>query len=442
MVILAVIFIMLLTAAPSFADDTDTGLTNLGGDLSFQNHTTVAFQLPAPNISSQERKDFHVLGFSNFTKQFNLSDKNGKFKLGPFFNHISCIGCHVNDGRGALKFTKRPPGSPMLIKVSLKGLKKNGAPKDVPGVGEQLQDHVVGGGSRFNIRLKYRYSAGAYPDGTPFELRRPVVSFKIPGINAKKVVSSLRQTPPVVGMGLLEAVPEETLLALADPDDTKTPDGISGEVNYVPNREGKGLAVGRFGFRASHPTVRQQTAAALFFDMGLNNSIFKNKGEKSEVSAEVLGSTTFYLHAATVPVARNQTDPDVIAGFQLFQQVGCHSCHQIRLKTGSHEVPEISDQEFHPFTDLLLHDMGDGLADTRPEFSASGSEWRTSPLWGIGLTETLAPPSGAGFLHDGRARTIEEAILWHGGEAAAAQQAFMALTAAERAQLIKFLQSI
>lgn len=425
-----------LTVANAHAQD----LERLGGDLTSTNPREVVLQLPAPNITSEERFNFHLDGHTTFHISFDLPGADGKVPLGPLFNHNSCGGCHVNDGRGPISFSRRPPGSPMLIKVSLKGLNPDGSPRDVPGVGEQLQDHTISGKSKFNIKLKWLPVKGKYPDGTKYTLRKPDLTFDIPKINKRKVVSSLRMSPPVIGQGLLEAVPDETILAMADPDDADG-DGISGRVNMVPNRETNTLAIGRFGFRASHPTVRQQSAAAFVHDMGVSNDIFKDGAEVPELPTIELDRVEFYLQVAGVPQAADQSDPDVIAGKGLFQTVGCDGCHKMTLTTGDSPIPELSRQEFHPFTDLLLHFMGKGLADKRDEFSALGSEWKTTPLWGLGLTEVLSKAK-PGFLHDGRARTIEEAILWHDGEAFRTREAFKALPKAQRDQLIRFLRSL
>ncbi|MCC6952483.1 MAG: thiol oxidoreductase [Deltaproteobacteria bacterium] len=427
----------LLFAPPVESQD----LTNLGGDLTSDSPLSIALELPAPNVDSQELIELHLEAHGDFHRSFEADRVGRKLSLGPSFNHRSCGGCHIRNGKGAIKFSTRPPGSPLLVKVALRGLNKNGAPKDVPGVGEQLQDHLVSGKSQFDIRLRYSAVGGSYPDGTKYTLRRPQLTFDIPGIDEKNVVTSLRMTPTVIGMGLLEGVPDATLLAMADPSDADG-DGISGEVNYVPDRETKTMAIGRFGFRASHPTVKQQSAAAFFHDMGLTNELFQKRRTPQEISPELLAKVQFYLQAAGVTPARDQTDPDVIAGKALFQQVNCSGCHTMTLSTGVTSVAATTNQVFHPFTDLLLHDMGPGLADGRAEFSASGREWRTTPLWGIGLTDVLAPRVKPGFLHDGRARSIEEAILWHGGEATASRDAFKALPQAQRDQLIRFLRSL
>lgn len=425
----------LLLAGGVLAQD----ITRLGGDLTSEMPLTAALELPAPTVPN-EMFLFHLDGHTEFHKPREAERLNGKPLLGPFFNHDSCGGCHFKDGRGAIGFPHRPPGSAMLVKVSLRGFDKNGQVRNLPGFPEQLQDHSVAGTTRFNIKLRWRQRVGKYPDGTEFQIRSPNLSFDIPGVDPKRVVSSLRSTPPVVGMGLLEAIPVATILALGDPDDANG-DGISGRPRFVPNRETNTIELGRFGFRASHPTVKQQSAAAFFNDMGMTNELFSKKGVPQEVSSEAMAKLVFYQQTPGIPPARDQSDPDVMAGKALFQQVGCNACHIMTLHTGASEVVEVANQEIHPFTDLLLHDMGLGLADRRAEPGVNGHEWRTSPLWGIGLHKFLTN-ARPGFLHDGRARSIEEAILWHSGESAESRKAFMALSLKEREQLIRFVDSL
>lgn len=434
----AVVLFAAVIGIPQYAVEED--LTALGGDLTLNDTSVNALRLPAPNLTSEEQVNLHLEGHSKFHLSFNVPERDGSYKLGPFFNHTSCGGCHVNDGRGRVMISKRSEGSSVLVKVALKGKKANGAPRPVPGAGEQLQNHGLNGKPRFDISLKWRFLKGKYSDGTPYQLRKPVLKFKIPGVNETKVVHSLRQTPPVVGVGLLEAIPVETLEQLSDPDDRDN-DGISGRISYVIDATTKQRAVGRFGLRATHPTVRQQNAAAFFNDMGITNPVFRSKARTEEISEAELRAITFYTQVSSVPAARNQNDPQVISGKAVFKQLRCNSCHVMTITTGVHEIPELSHQTIHPFTDLLLHDMGEGLADTRPEFSASVREWKTAPLWAIGLTETLLRES-IGYLHDGRARTLEEAILWHGGEASKSMKDFKKLPRQQREDLIQFLRSL
>ena len=251
---------------------------------------------------------------------------------------------------------------------------------------------------------------------------------------------SLRTAPPVFGAGLLEAIPEDLILERADPGDTDG-DGISGAPNYVWDSVLGAEVLGRFGRKANRPNLLQQNAAAFANDMGVSNSIFSGDGELPEIDDAVLKAVEFYTQTLAVPAAGNVDDPEVIRGSKLFIQFSCASCHTPEMRTGSHPVAALSHQRIFPYTDLLLHDMGEDLADNRSDFLASGSEWRTTPLWGIGVTATILS-STATFLHDGRARTPEEAILWHGGEARAAREKFRLAEKQERQSLLAFLRSL
>ncbi len=417
-------------------------VTKLGGDLSSTLPERHAIQVGAPNIVDRVRFERQLSGFPVFHTLRRKSDG-----LGPEFNSNSCVSCHVNNGRGPAKFGRSlSVGSSMVVKVSLRGLNADRSPRDVPGIGEQLRDHNIRGRRQFDISLKWATVTGKYSDGTKYELRRPDLSFKIPKSNARRLVSSLRMTPALIGMGLLEAISEETILALADADDSNG-DGISGHPNYVTDDRTGERRIGRFGFRARHTTVEQQSAAAAFHDIGVTSILFLGNADRSgvvpapELSDDDLDRLTIYQAIAGVPFARNQEDPQVVRGKERFQSIGCDACHRMTLQTGTVKDAELSNQTFHPFTDLLLHDMGKGLADKRPEFSASGSEWRTTPLWGLGFSETLSSVKAL-YLHDGRARTVEEAILWHGGEAAGVKDRFSALAKSERDDLIAFLRSL
>lgn len=433
------IFILsvLISASPAASQD----ITRLGGDLTSDLPAIIALQLPAPAIlQGTERFNFHIDGHAQFHTTFDLLDPKQPAKIGPLFNHTSCVGCHVNDGKGPVKFSPGGEGSAMLVKVSLKGLNADGSPKNIPGTPEQIQDHQVSGKSPYRITLKFTEVPGKYPDGKTYSLRKPYLSFVIPGVDKNKVVSSLRMTPSVIGMGLLEQVPDSTIEAMADPFDNNG-DGISGRVNYVLDLETNTKKIGRFGFRASNPSLLQQSAAALFHDMGVTSSLINDTAAEPEITDENLEKMVFYQQVPGVTAAVNQSDPDVIAGKEIFKNINCSGCHVMTLSTGASSIPELANQTFHPFTDLLLHDMGPGLADKRAEFSAKGSEWRTTPLWGLSTHKGLTKAK-AGYLHDGRARTIEEAIHWHDGEAKASRKAFRSLNAEDRARLIKFVLSL
>ena len=412
-------------------------LTKIGGDLTSDLPGRNAIQVNAPNVTDEARRIMQLDGFGVFHGIFEK--KQG---LGPLFVHSACSGCHVENGRGTARFSRaRSGGSSMIVKVSLPGLQRNGAPKNVPGVGEQLLDHAVSGSKpNADILLKWLSVEGAYPDGTKYTLRKPDLRFRIIGSPSRRTVSSLRMTPAVIGPGLLEAVPDSEILKNSDPTDSNN-DGISGHPNYVLDlRTGK-RGIGRFGFKASHITVEQQSAAALSNDMGISNPIIPDISNGTELSPHDLNILAIYQKLAGVPRATKQGDANVISGKGLFQSVGCDKCHSMTMKTELYKDQELSYQEFHPMTDLLLHDMGKDLADQRAEFSAKGSEWRTSALWGLGYSDRLAKGKAV-FLHDGRARSIEEAILWHGGESIHSVKRFKNLTKSQRADLLAFLDSL
>tara|TARA_B100000674_G_C37922578_1_gene953977 strand:- start:1168 stop:1938 length:771 start_codon:yes stop_codon:yes gene_type:complete len=256
---------------------------------------------------------------------------------------------------------------------------------------------------------------------------------------------------------LLAAVDDETLRAQADPNDLDG-DGISGKVNTVWDYEGKKLVTGRFGWKANQPSLRQQTAGAFVGDLGITSPLFPDENhttsyaelhkfvsmpndEQPELTAKILQRVTAYLQTLAPPARRDVSDPTVRQGQRLFAAMKCASCHTPELKTGDfHELAELRNQTIRPYTDLLLHDMGKGLADGREDFEASGQEWRTPPLWGIGLQERVNGHTT--LLHDGRARNLTEAILWHGGEAENSREQFLNSTKKERLALLSFLQSL
>ncbi|MGH2414902.1 MAG: di-heme oxidoredictase family protein, partial [Microcystaceae cyanobacterium] len=312
----------------------------------------------------------------------------------------------------------------------------------VPGLGNQIQDQgTFGSVPEAKVELQWQEQPGQYGDGTAYLLRSPKP--KITLFNNKplptQVMTSLRLPPPVFGLGLLEAIPEQTIRNLADPDD-KNKDGISGRPNEVWNVATKSTAMGRFGLKASSPNLLLQTAAAYVNDMGITNPVFPEADKTTDIDQKTLDNATFYVQTLAVPARTLLDNPQVKQGEQLFAQANCAACHVSELRTGNHEVKLLANQTIHPYTDLLLHDMGAGLADKRPDFQASGREWRTPALWGLGLSKTVLPYSG--YLHDGRARTLEEAILWHGGEAEASKEAFRTMSKSDRTSLVRFLNSL
>jgi CxxC motif-containing protein (DUF1111 family) len=300
-------------------------------------------------------------------------------------------------------------------------------------------------------------------DGTTVSLRKPTYSItdlKYGALHPKTMMSP-RVAPQMIGLGLIEAIPEAQIRANADPDD-KNGDGISGRTNEVWSLEKNKVMLGRFGWKAGVPSIREQSAGAFAGDIGLSTPVVRKssgdctaaqsfclnapngdseRDDNLEVGPKLFDHVVFYAQNLAVPPRRNAKDPAVAEGKTLFYQLQCQSCHTPSFSTGAVEgQPHLSNQKIWPYTDLLLHDMGEGLADNRPEGMADGREWRTAPLWGIGLTETVSGHTF--FLHDGRARSIEEAILWHGGEAQASRDGYAALSKAEREALDSFVNSL
>lgn len=424
--------------------DSGVDVTLEGGETTVDDASIKAFNHILANITDSAIQDQHDAGDTGFLRNFRQVKIKGKIRLGPQFNNISCVGCHANEGRGLPGFGRT--GSESVVKISqTKGKPQvRGGPIPVSGFGTQIHDHALKGTTP-DAKLKIRWTLvnGAYPDGTPYELRKPRLTIR-PAKGkklSKKVMTSIRRAPPVFGAGLLEAIDEATMRTL-EAQQEQAGAGISGRPNVVWNLTSKNTSVGKFGFKAAAPSLVQQIANAYSTDMGVTNPLVRLGDKHPEIPQRILSSTTFYVQTLAVPRARNQDSLNVIHGKDLFQSVGCSSCHVMTITTGQASLPQLSSQTIHPFTDLLLHDMGSGLADNRPEFEASGTEWKTAPLWGIGLTPITISGGAPSYLHDGRARTLEEAILWHGGEAQNANTQFQSLSSADRSDLITFLQSL
>lgn len=423
-----------------FAED----ISAEGGETTVDDTSAQAYSKPLANLSDANSLFQHDLGEQGFRRNFASVRIGGKIVLGPKFNNVSCVGCHAGNGRGSLTFGRSTSES--VVKVSATHGREvlPGGPLLTKGIGAQIRDHALKGEkSDGSLQVLWELVQGSYKDGEPFELRRPIVVRS--GVSAKlptDTMFSLRRPPPVFGLGLIDAVDPQTIQALADPDDSDG-DGISGRSNLVWNLSEKRPTVGKFGFKAGAPSVLQQVAGAYATDMGVTNPLFPSGTSRApELSQKIQARTAFYVQTLAVPKARDQDNPSVVRGRELFDTIGCGGCHVTSLQTGEYAIPELSHQIIHPFSDLLLHDMGEGLADQRPEFQATGSEWRTTPLWGLGLAELVLGGRDVSYLHDGRARTLEEAILWHSGEGQASRDTFIALEQNDRAQLIQFLRSL
>ncbi len=433
--------------SPPEADESEDDILSGGAATTFTNGS-LSYSLPAPNLSA-ENLEIHLKGDMQFEQSFVKAPALVNPGLGPLFNNNSCSNCHVGDGRGRPPFEGGQLES-MLIRISISGSDIHGGPNPVPGFGDQLQTKaVLGSEPEGFVNISYVEIQGSYPDGTKYSLRQPL--YNISGSVTSGILHSPRVAPSVFGLGLLEAVPEQTILANADEEDNNG-DGISGKANYVWNFRTNKFEIGKFGWKANTPTLLQQTAGAYNNDMGITSvyypmeNCYSNEncdtaGDDPEITTETLNSVALYVQTLAVPSRRNFDDPAVKSGKTLFRQIGCASCHITELKTGIHpEIPELSHQTIHPYTDLLLHDMGEELADNRPDYKADGREWRTPPLWGIGLVEIVNGHTF--FMHDGRARNFEEAILWHNGEGKTSKENFVKLSKENRESLIKFLKSL
>lgn len=429
-----------------------------------------AFSHPSGNMSFERRADFFV-GNGFFQKLWVTSPSStlSSDGLGPLYNARSCQRCHLMDGRG-----HPPSGNPgddavsLLLQVARPGGKEFPAipeyiPMDPdPVYGHQIQDFAAPGVKpEGQVSLEWTEIPVPLAGGEVASLRRP--SFSVEDLAYGPLDPETRVTariaPPMIGVGLLEAIPAERILSLADPDDADG-DGISGRANIVWSEEYDRPMLGRFGWKAGQPTVAAQSATAFSNDMGISSphapadwgdctaaeevcrtAPMGAAGDAAEIEAEAFDLVVFYSRNLAVPVRRGEQDPTVLRGREVFHAAGCAACH-----TPSHvtarlvDQPEQSFQLIWPYTDMLLHDMGPDLDDGKAEARARGGEWRTPPLWGIGLTEVVS--GEVALLHDGRARNVLEAVLWHGGEAEAARERVIGLSPEDRAALIAFVESL
>ncbi|MEL6807881.1 MAG: di-heme oxidoredictase family protein [Pseudomonadota bacterium] len=433
--------------------------------------TRNAFSQPSGSISFEKELDFKV-GNGLFKKLWVSSPSStlASDGLGPLFNARSCQRCHLKDGRG------HPPEGPedsrasMLMRVSIPG---GAGPDEIegylaslpdPNYGGQIQDlSVAGHFAEGRIEVTYTEETITLSDGETASLRTPTYALSNLGYGPlhAEAMFSVRVAPQMIGLGLLDAIPAADILALADPQDSDG-DGISGRAQIVMSQEYGVPMLGRFGLKAGQPSVWEQSASAFAGDIGISTTLFPaGYGDCTEAqdrcrtapdgntavhdNAEIgdvgLELVSFYSSNLGVPARRDVEDAQVLRGKQVFYETGCIACHTPKHVTHRlTDQPEQSFQLIWPYTDMLLHDMGPGLADNRPEARANGQEWRTPPLWGIGLTEQVSGHTY--FLHDGRARNLLEAVLWHGGEAEAQKQSVINMPSPDRAALIRFLESL
>lgn len=434
------------------------------GSATVQRSDRDAFAQPSANLTPEQRMDFAV-GNSFFRKPWVIAPASTTARdgLGPLFNTNACQNCHIRDGRGHPPEAQADNAVSLLVRLSIPEtpdsahfVERLGVVPE-PAYGTQLQDMAVPGVTpEARVRLSYDSHRLRFSDGFEVELRRPRLQLDRLGYGPLHPDTrfSLRIAPPMIGLGLLEAIPEAAILANADPDDADG-DGISGRPNRVRDQASQSTALGRFGWKAGQPNLSQQNADAFLNDLGLSTRLLPGSnctanqavclasatGGMPEVDDHLLARVLFYTRHLGVPARRAVNDPQVLAGKALFHRAGCAQCHTPTFVTAPDAAePALANQPIRPYSDLLLHDMGDGLADNRAEFEASGREWRTPPLWGLGLTQRVSGHTQ--LLHDGRARNLLEAILWHAGEAQAARDRVLTFDAGQRAALLAFLNSL
>jgi len=438
-----------------------------------------SFMLPAENLPEEKRKYFHAgkaLAHQPWIKAPTITD--ARDGLGPIYNARTCLSCHINGGRGKLPENDQSMLFGSFLRLSLPGENKIQGVVAEPTYGDQLQTQSVSLLHQLRtqisqddlkhqevapeayVYINWQKKVFTYPDGERVTLRTPKPMIKNLGYGElhPNTLIGLRNAPPLQGVGLLELISQQDINQQADPDD-KNKDGISGRVNQIWDFDLKKTVAGRFGLKANKVNVRQQTAGAYANDMGISNPVFpqqpctKNQtlclktanGNDAktgvEISEELLTLTVNFTKNIGAPKRRKPNDKTVLQGRTLFYQTGCQQCHTPSYVTqASDEFPHLGKQTIWPYSDLLIHDMGDGLADGRPDYLATGKEWRTPPLWGVGLGKAVNGSDN--LLHDGRARSVEEAILWHGGEAEATKQRFIHLKSDDRKALSKFVESL
>jgi len=426
-----------------------------GGSTTVYDATKLAYANQAPLLTNEHAERFslgHAIFNQNWvTAPATTEDMDG---LGPRYNQRSCSACHSHDGRSA-PFDSAGNQLGILFRLSVPGQDEHGGPLGDSVYGGQLRTHaLLGIAADAAPSVSYEERPDHYADGSKFSLQMP--SYAIAdwqyGPPSAELLLSPRIGSFLFGLGLLEAIPEDAILANVRVGD---PDGVVGRPNYVWDVTSGSEALGRFGWKANVPLVLDQISGAFVGDMGITSSLFPDEtctatmtecaaatsGGSPEIDDEKLAAVALYMRTLAVPARRALDDEKTLHGAELFASFGCSSCHVDSFETGEFlEIPELSYQKIHPYTDLLLHDMGEALADGRPDFEASGSDWRTAPLWGIGLLQTVNHHEL--MLHDGRARGPAEAILWHGGEADASRERFRNASESDRDALLSFLRSL
>lgn len=419
------------------------------------------FIQPIAGLTASQTQQFEE-GLKQFKAAWSVFPLiDGEWGLGPTFLSSSCEGCHVNAGRGKTTDALGKPVFQQLVRISAEGTGASEAPLAHPNYGNQIQAFSIFGDSPQNpvvgeaeVYVDWVDEMKTLGDGTEVSLRRPQLRFAKTAFGplGASTMTSLRNTPVVFGLGYLDAVAEDDILQLAAQQKAQ---GLNGRPNYVQDDISGKRSLGRFGWKANQPSLKQQVAAAHIGDMGITSSLYSEQNCPKpqsqcqaahqtgdlELTNRAWEAVTLFMAGLEAPKTPPSGQLNLVLGAQVFHAVGCSGCHVPELKTGPYPLlPAIENKRFTAYTDLLLHDMGEGLADHRPDFKASGRDWRTAPLWGIGLSRRVN--GSVNLLHDGRARNVTEAILWHGGEAEKSQQAFAALEKEKRNALIDFVNSL
>ena len=452
------------TSAGAFASSnhsTDNAAEKTGGGTTVFATGRNAFSFPAANLTDEERTRF-VIGNSFFKRNWVQAPASTTARdgLGPHFIARSCGGCHVNDGRGAppMQAGEQPVG--LLMRLSVPGEGAHGGVMPEPTYGDQFNNFAVQGvRPEGKVNVSYTPVKGRFADGTAYTLQQPAYAFSDLGYGpmAKGTLVSPRIAPQIIGVGLLEAIPASEIEANAAAQQA-APGPIKGRINRVWDATVGEKRPGRFGWKANVASIAHQTAGAFNGDIGITSSVFPAEactpaqmdclatpkgaeGKAPEIDDKTLSDVVFYQATLAPPARRNLTEKRVRRGEKLFHAADCATCHRPSYVTGvSAHSPALAQQRIHPYTDLLLHDMGDGLADRRTDGQANGKQWKTPPLWGVGLIRDVNQHSR--LLHDGRANGVLEAVLWHGGEAEASKQRVLMMPKADREALVKFVESL
>ena len=467
LVVLGTSWAALHAGAATPPDDEKTG-----GDTTVYATGRNAFSFPLANLHDEERTRF-VIGNSFFKRNWVQAPASTKARdgLGPHFIARSCAGCHVQDGRGqppdfTKGLTEQPVG--LLLRLSIPGTDAHGGPKHEPVYGDQFANFAVSNVQpEGEISMRYKTVQGRFADGTAYQLQAPTYGFSKLNYGPMRpdTMVSPRVAPHLIGVGLLELITDADILANAR-NQAEAGGAIRGVVNQVWDAPTQQMRLGRFGWKANVASLAHQTAGAFHGDIGITSSLFPDetctptqldclaaprgaKGKAPELDDSTFEQVVFYQATLAPPARRNVRDPQVLQGQRLFAQAQCVQCHRPSYTTAKElfppltprlSSPALTNQTIYPYTDMLLHDMGEGLADGRPDFQATGRQWRTPPLWGIGLIPDVNGHQR--LLHDGRARGVLEAILWHDGEAREAKQSVLKMNAADRQALVKFVESL